>query len=110
MTMFALMVLCVALHELAHALTAENLGLRVKRVVFGWRGVGVVRAAGEPWQNFLVALAGPAMSALLAWIFWPWVPKIALGNMLFASVCLLQSNPKSDGSRAMCALREMKLW
>jgi len=109
MTMIAWMVLCVALHEAAHALTAENLGLRVRRLVFSWRGIGVVHATGQPWQNFLVALAGPAMNLALAFALWPWVPQVALGNLALAGVCLLQPNLKSDGGRALAALKEMKM-
>ena len=99
----------MALHEAAHALAAESLGLPVRRLIFSWRGIGVVRAAGRPWQNFLVALAGPAMSLALAFVVWPWVPRVALGNLALAAMCLLQPNPKSDGSRALAALKEMKV-
>lgn len=101
-------VLSVVLHELAHGLTAEQLGCRVKRVVVSWRGIGVVRAKGLPWQNLLIAAAGPAMSLLLAFLLWVDAPMVAWGNLAMGLLCLLQPSQASDGSRIVAALRQMR--
>lgn len=91
-------ILSVIFHELAHGLTAEWLGLKVKRVTFSWRtGFGVHRERGTPLQNALVAAAGPAMTFLLAWLLWPILPEVAHGNLGFGLVCMFWPSQKSDG-------------
>ena len=60
---------CVLLHELSHSLVAQGYGIQVIRVklfIFG----GVAQIGGRPPRpavELLVALAGPLMSALIAW-------------------------------------------
>jgi hypothetical protein len=105
--MMAVAILCVVLHEVAHALTAENLGLRVNGVVVKWYGIGVRRERGLPWQNLLIAAAGPAMSFLLAFILWEWAPALAKGNLALAILCVLQPNQKSDGHKMLTALKQL---
>jgi|SRR6516164_9203289 hypothetical protein len=106
--MMAMAILCVLLHEAAHALTAENLGLRAREVVVKWYGIGVRRERGLPWQNLLVAAAGPVMSFLLAFILWGWAPDIAKANLALGILCVLQPNKKSDGQKMLTALRQMR--
>jgi hypothetical protein len=105
---WALVVVSVLAHELAHGLTAEYLGCRVKRVVVCWRGLGVVRARGLPMQNLLIAAAGPAMSFLLAFLLWVDAPMVAWGNLAFGLLCMLQPNPASDGSKIVTALKQLR--
>lgn len=94
--------LSVAFHEIAHTLTAEWLGLRVKRVTFSFRsGLGVWREPGSPWRNALVAAAGPAMSFLLAWLLWPILPDVAYGNLGFAVFCTFWPSGNVDGPKAL---------
>jgi Zn-dependent protease len=102
---------CVALHELAHALMAEWLGLTVLGVVWRWTpipGVGVRRTQGSPGQNLLIAAAGPAMSLALAWVLWPTaLHALALGNLAFAVVSLLPM-ASSDGARMLRAWENLR--
>jgi len=60
------------LHELAHALVARNFGIRIKGITLFLFG-GVAELAAEPDTanaELWTALAGPAMSILLAVMFW----------------------------------------
>jgi Zn-dependent protease/CBS domain-containing protein len=61
----------ILLHELGHSLTAQRLGLQVRSItlfIFG----GVAQLASDPkrpWDEVLIALAGPAVSVGLALVF-----------------------------------------
>jgi len=67
-----LLYLSVLLHELAHSVVAKHFGLPVRRIVIYFLG-GVSEIEKEPespGQEFAVAVAGPALSFVLAGIFW----------------------------------------
>ncbi|MEO0863126.1 MAG: site-2 protease family protein [Pseudomonadota bacterium] len=59
-------------HELAHALTARRYGVETRGITLFLFG-GVAELSKEPTRaihEFWIALAGPAMSFLLAFVFW----------------------------------------
>ncbi len=66
-----LLFVCVLLHELAHSVTSNRLGLEIKEItlfIFG----GVAKLTREPdnaMVEFKVAIAGPLMSSFLAVMF-----------------------------------------
>jgi len=59
---------CVVIHEFAHALVARACGIRTRSIaLFLFGGVATLEAEPEkPAADALIALAGPAVSALLA--------------------------------------------
>lgn len=117
---------CVALHELGHSLAAREMGLRVREILLLPIG-GIAqldRMPSRPRQEFLLAVAGPAVSLLLAALFW-WGARIvaeefalvntalamhvlAYINCVLALFNLIPSFPM-DGGRAFRALLTPRL-
>ena len=68
----ALLFACVVLHELGHSAIALRFKIPVSRITLFMFG-GVSQLAGEPrtaGAEFLIAVAGPAVSFVLAGLFW----------------------------------------
>lgn len=115
------LIFSVIMHEVAHAIIAETYHMPIRSItlfIFG----GVAEMKGEPSHpkgEFLMALAGPAMSLLLALFFWaaarltaplPFSDMLTtilhyLGNlnMYIALFNMLPAFPL-DGGRALRAL------
>ena len=81
---------CILLHEFGHALVARSRGTPIKGITLFLFG-GVSELGDEPTSagsEFLIAIAGPLVSAVLAVAFWAaavWLPRrlVALGGDLF---------------------------
>ncbi|MDO8879358.1 MAG: site-2 protease family protein [Coriobacteriia bacterium] len=111
----------LVLHELAHSLVARAGGLRISKVtLFLFGGVSQMEAEPRsPGHEFLVAIAGPLTSVVLAGVFWGghlllrasgapdvvWVPLeyLAFINVSLALFNLLPGFPL-DGGRVLRAL------
>jgi Zn-dependent protease/CBS domain-containing protein len=62
---------CIVLHEFGHAIVAKMLGTRIRGITLFLFG-GVAEMEGEPasaGNEFAIAIAGPAVSAVLAVVF-----------------------------------------
>jgi Zn-dependent protease/predicted transcriptional regulator len=77
---FGVLVLgCVLLHELGHVIAARLCGVGAKGVtIFPFGGVTQLsRVPNRPAKEIMIALAGPAVSALLAIVFGAWAALTA---------------------------------
>jgi Zn-dependent protease len=92
----------IVLHEVAHAVAALCLGVKVKRAGISWRGAYIVREQGSDWQNIVISLAGPLGNLLLAVVAAFVVHHGAVfcaSNLLLMGINLLPL-PGTDGMRA----------
>ena len=96
-------IICLLAHELGHVLAARAVGVEVKRIGLGWRGMYIRRARGEGWRETAICLAGPIANLLLAIVVrdqhW-----LVLCSLEFALINLLPF-AHSDGRHAWAALR-----
>lgn len=96
----------MVLHEAAHVITAIALGINVKRVGLGWKGIYTVRDQGTPGKNLLVSLAGPITNLVLI-LSWHWWPVFGMANMCVGLTNLLPIDG-SDGLRVWRCWQQMQ--
>src|SRR5207247_1110568 len=96
---------CIVLHELGHAVVGRSRGMRIRGITLFLFG-GVAELEGEPATaetEFFMAIAGPAISAVLGSLFvfltwlgahgdWPAPVVLILGYLAFVNFLVLAFN------------------
>lgn len=129
--------LCIIMHEFGHVLTAKRFGVETKDIVlFPIGGMARLnRLPDKPIQEFIVALAGPFVNILIAFILFPFfwfytrpalathaipapdniddnffffLPLLLFLNLLLALFNLIPAFPM-DGGRILRAVLTIKL-
>ena len=91
-----LLFVCVTLHELGHSLVAQRFGVTVREIILlPLGGVALLeRNASKPWQEFLIAAAGPLVNVVIAILLFAITgAAAALGN--FDGSALQMNSPPS---------------
>lgn len=120
---------CVVLHEYGHALTARRFGIKTKHItLLPIGGVASMEKIPEkPYQELLIALAGPAVNILIAIILYiflklapdigqqlqisgggSWLFNLLVVNIFLAVFNLIPAFPM-DGGRILRAALAMKM-
>lgn len=105
-TLLALYYAAALLHESAHALAGELLGMPVKGFRFSWGSIAIVRETGSPLTNLLISCAGPLLSLLVAWALWPYLRAFSLANFCVGLVNLIPIR-NSDGDRILICMGQL---
>jgi Zn-dependent protease len=90
MSLFALLMVIVTLHEFGHSFAARALGIRVDKISI--TGIGGIAELGDfldSKKEFLVTLAGPAVNLAIALVLWPLVSFESGSRSLLDSLWLL---------------------
>jgi Zn-dependent protease len=96
----------MAIHEMGHLIAAPLVGIKVRTVGLGWKGIYTLREPGPPAKNIIVSLAGPLTNVLFL-AFWHLSPKLGLANLCFAFFNVLPIEG-SDGERVWKCWRQIK--
>jgi Zn-dependent protease len=77
----ALLFVLVTLHELGHSFAALYYGVPVKQIVLSPIGglAQLERMPEKPVQEFVIAIAGPAVNVAMAFLMAPFIPLFGLG-------------------------------
>ena len=124
------LIVSVLLHELGHALVSSHYGIRTLEIVmYPIGGVARLERPAKPWEEFWIAIAGPAMNlaiagAIFAILYSQNKPfnffaltqpssdnladRIALGNLILAAFNLLPAFPMDGGRMLRAVLSSLK--
>lgn len=110
----------VVLHELGHAMAARSFGIQTAHItLFPFGGIAAIRSMPRnPFQEGVIALAGPAVNGVLALAFgalwltfggW-WLGTFALLNVVMGVFNLIPAFPMDGGRLFRAALTPSLGW
>lgn len=130
-TLFVLaLIASVLLHELGHALVSSHYRIRTLEIVmYPIGGVARLERPAKPWEEFWIAVAGPAVNLAIAGVIFAILysqnrsfnlfaltqpssdnlaDRIALGNLILAGFNLLPAFPMDGGRMLRAILSSLK--
>jgi Zn-dependent protease len=81
-----LLLACVLLHEIGHALAAKRFGISTRDIVlYPFGGIASIQGSPKPFAELIIAIAGPAVNVIIAFLlaFFFTIPEDA--NLILAS-------------------------
>jgi Zn-dependent protease/CBS domain-containing protein len=119
--------LCVLLHELGHALTAQRFNVETRDItLYPFGGIASIVTQPTPRAELVIALAGPLVNVVIALAIYPWIDlpdlskpeevsaslpvRLFLTNCALALFNMLPALPMDGGRvlRAILALRKVE--
>ncbi len=109
--------LCVLLHELGHAITAQQFRIKTRDItLYPFGGIASLMGEAKPLGELLIALAGPMVNVLIAVLLWSFTslplrqeinPTTFIDHVFIANVVLVLFNSipafPMDGGRVLRA-------
>ena len=101
-TLILLLFVCVTLHELGHSLAAQYFGIPVREIILlPLGGVALLgRNPSKPFQELLIALAGPLVNVLIAAVLW----------IIVGPASSLDGSALTEGSAMSLSLTSLLQW